>query len=89
MRIGVAILLFWLVARSSGFVIAARVFSEFHAHQADCGPQQPYLFGWDGCRSDGVTAERRCFHPHALPTLGRLPVFPPPLDDQIEYGNKE
>jgi hypothetical protein len=25
----------------------------------------------------------------ALPMLGRLPVFPPPLDDQIEHGNKE
>jgi hypothetical protein len=25
----------------------------------------------------------------ALPMLGCLPVFPPPLDDQIEHGNKE
>jgi hypothetical protein len=51
----------------------------------------PTYFCWDLWR--GLSWKNVGFTPKgeriALPMLGRLPVFPPPLDDQIEHGNKE
>lgn len=91
MRIGAAIL---AGGTSSGFAIAAKVFSEFHAHQADSvRSSATFSVGMGVAPMAWQHRKDVVFTPKGerivLPMLGRLPVFPPPLDDQIEHGNKK